>query len=386
MYFEQDQIDEILICQQCKQKLDEPLVLGCGAIVCLSCSYKYNKTYDCLICFTKHNVPSEGLPRCEPLVNLLSLQANEIFQGNDINELKQLLFEIEKKTSQIEFNLSNGVEKIKEHCIDLRSDVQLATELSIQKLNNFNDEFINRIDIYEQECIKAFKMNKEMNEKFINVVQELKSFNKKCKQFFKKNNSKIDGILDVKNVAQQCNKKADDNLNKLNELIFNNNILKFEKNILADFQLGSFFNDIPNMDSAILTQKQMAELMILCEFDKDQKWKSLYRASVDQFTAKNFHLKCDGNKDTLIVIKSTSGNIFGGYTKVDWSQVQSPGHKSDADAFLFSLVNEYKTPLLMKCCHSDNAVWCDNQCGPEFGIYSYIFIYVILFNFNIFIF
>ena len=52
----------------------------------------------------------------------------------------------------------------------------------------------------------------------------------------------------------------------------------------------------------------------------DYKWKLLYRASEHDYTAKSFHEYCDNvNGPTLIVIKSSEGWIFGGYTTQSWS-------------------------------------------------------------------
>ena len=44
----------------------------------------------------------------------------------------------------------------------------------------------------------------------------------------------------------------------------------------------------------------------------------MYRASRDGFSSKNFHSKCDNMESTLTVIKSESGNVFGGYTDKAW--------------------------------------------------------------------
>ena len=51
----------------------------------------------------------------------------------------------------------------------------------------------------------------------------------------------------------------------------------------------------------------------------DCKWKLLYRASEHGYTAESFHQYCDDKGPTLIVIKSSGGWIFGGYTTRSWS-------------------------------------------------------------------
>ena len=57
----------------------------------------------------------------------------------------------------------------------------------------------------------------------------------------------------------------------------------------------------------------------LREWSGDYKLKLLYRASEHDYTAKSFHDYCDNKGPTLIVIKSSGGWIFGGYTTQSWS-------------------------------------------------------------------
>jgi len=62
-------------------------------------------------------------------------------------------------------------------------------------------------------------------------------------------------------------------------------------------------------------QKQLLEL---CKFPIEQKWELIYKGSRDGFENSDFHAKCDGKLNTLTVIRTESGNIFGGFTKKEW--------------------------------------------------------------------
>ena len=57
---------------------------------------------------------------------------------------------------------------------------------------------------------------------------------------------------------------------------------------------------------------------ILQEWCGDYNWRLIFRASDNDYLAKSFHRCCDGRKPTLIVIKSSGGWIFGGYTTQSW--------------------------------------------------------------------
>ena len=55
----------------------------------------------------------------------------------------------------------------------------------------------------------------------------------------------------------------------------------------------------------------------------DYKWKLIYRASEHEYTVESFHEYCDNKGPTLIVVKSSGGWIFGGYTTRSWSGTYS---------------------------------------------------------------
>lgn len=50
-------------------------------------------------------------------------------------------------------------------------------------------------------------------------------------------------------------------------------------------------NNLLDRPSSILSIKQMAQLMKLCNFSLEQKWNLLYRASENGFLAEDFHRK-----------------------------------------------------------------------------------------------
>ena len=90
-----------------------------------------------------------------------------------------------------------------------------------------------------------------------------------------------------------------------------------------------------------------------------------YQASVDGFSAKNFHDYCDGLKHTLTIVKTTRGYIFGGYTDEAWNSHNE--YVKDPNAFIFSLINPSHSPQLIKCSEPDYAIYCGLNYGPSFG-------------------
>jgi hypothetical protein len=78
----------------------------------------------------------------------------------------------------------------------------------------------------------------------------------------------------------------------------------------------------------------------------------LWRDSRDDFRAPDFHVRCDGHAPTLTLIQDTKGNIFAGFTPVEWESPAWP-RKSKADpslkSFLFTLKNPHNFPAWNIC-------------------------------------
>jgi len=101
----------------------------------------------------------------------------------------------------------------------------------------------------------------------------------------------------------------------------------------------------------------------------NQKWRLIYQASVDGFDS--FHSKCDGVRNTLLIVKSNKNYIFGGYTTADWSSSKiNSGIKYDANAFLFSLVNEFNYPVKMKILWPENAIISNDYTYISFNEFT----------------
>jgi len=89
----------------------------------------------------------------------------------------------------------------------------------------------------------------------------------------------------------------------------------------------------------------------------------IYVASKDGDRAQDFHEKCDGKGPTVVIIKTTTGKIFGGYTDVSWNSGNQWGYSSTS--FLFRLrpaIGWYELKSADR-----NAVLNHGSLGPVFG-------------------
>ena len=98
------------------------------------------------------------------------------------------------------------------------------------------------------------------------------------------------------------------------------------------------------------------------------KWKLLYKATRDGFRGQDFHRLCDGQPQTMSIIKSKNGYIFGGYAHAAWNT--SNTYTNDPRAFLFTLVNPNSiqpTRYLVRGGGEEYAFYNSATYGPTFG-------------------
>jgi hypothetical protein len=108
---------------------------------------------------------------------------------------------------------------------------------------------------------------------------------------------------------------------------------------------------------------------ILAEFCEKQ-FSLLWRGSRDGFSANMFHSRCDGHANTLTVILDTDGNVFGGFTPVEWDLCGNFKADASLKSFLFTLKNPHNVParrFALKAEKQYMAIICFTDDGPQFG-------------------
>ena len=119
---------------------------------------------------------------------------------------------------------------------------------------------------------------------------------------------------------------------------------------------------LPRLDipSEILNNTQLKE--IHCHLPYFHQYVSLYRIfslSVDGSALKSFYKKCEGIKNSILVIKDDEGNVFGAYA----SDVFYPSSTfcGSRDSFLFTFYKEDKIYVYKATEINENYMYCDNE-------------------------
>ena len=120
--------------------------------------------------------------------------------------------------------------------------------------------------------------------------------------------------IQTKDISEESFKQFDDDTELLNDL----NAIHCDDSTIR-LKISRYYFKNPSeflSDTQLVNQQYDGKLR---EWIGDYKWKLLYRASEHDFTSKSFHGYCNNKGPTLIVIKSSEGWIFGGYTTQSWS-------------------------------------------------------------------
>ena len=188
-----------------------------------------------------------------------------------------------------------------------------------------------------KDLCKEINIIKEEKNKYLeeitNLKKELEAMKNNIKNMEEKNDKKINElkneIKELKNVIEQKKEEA--------KIVYNSSIMKE--------------NEFDIIKSAIESRKNK----------KVKGLRKLYQATIDGESQTQFHSKCDGISNTIIIIKSAGNRRFGGFTSESWNGTSS--YKDDITCFLFSLDKQKIYPIKS----NRKAICCSSNYGPVFG-------------------
>jgi len=169
-------------------------------------------------------------------------------------EFNLLLSELNKKVKQAEFDLMNGDFLIQTHCTEIRRQVQLAKETSIQKIEEQTEQLIDRINTFECESLDT--LLKTDKDQFISKLNEIKNENEKWNKHL--NEYKIDLEL-FDDLRNSLSKFAIEREN-INYLLFKSKLLEFKP--IENIDIGRLSTVvIDSFEHKICFTKHIEELM-----------------------------------------------------------------------------------------------------------------------------
>jgi len=138
----------------------------------------------------------------------------------------------------------------------------------------------------------------------------------------------------------------------------------FTKKIKSDLQFTKRFK---TFTGSTLVDEKCASILLSFLPPSPKGWECIYKGTKDGFQTTTFHTKCENKGETVTVIQSENGNIFGGYSPLPWANTNNYSH--DTRTFLFSLVNKNgKGPLKIGNNTTNKmSTYHATSYGPTFG-------------------
>ena len=245
---------------------------------------------------------------------LQNTQYNQDFQTNQVNETKQT---IQEQVLPIIYQQNNS-----------EQNINFNTQME-QQLQNYNEENINKMN----------EMKVETNENEVIQNEEEKNMREETLE----NNEVIDDNENGEEEAEEQNQEEDYEALYKNEygyIIFRNGILR------------GIIHRYSEIDEVI---SRIQDKLL-----KGAKFNLLYKAFSDGDKASVFHQKCDNHPLTLVLVETTEGVRFGGFSKQSWEGKCLK--KKDNDAFVFSI----DTGKCFDIKKNEPAIGCYPKFGPVF--------------------
>ena len=196
--------------------------------------------------------------------------------------------------------------------------------------------------------LKKEIMNKEQSyELLFQTVNQMKETIQKNKNDFEKRINSLEQSLKEEKQKNETLQKNFDELKKIIDGLMNSN--KIDSNIIkTKSQFELIYNRLNNQGTFI---------------NKNPKFNLVYRASRDGDDPKDYNNKCQGKKNTVCIIETKKGCIFGGYTEtvVD---INKGEYVKDPNAFVFS-INKMK--IYENIRKNEDAVDHCKNWGPIFN-------------------
>ena len=266
---------------------------------------------------------------------------------------KLLLINDEESLKKENITLDTTTNDYEENIKDM-NDLKQEIEKEIIKINNLYENINKEVGTFYKE--KQKKLKEEENsliEKLQNEVtkikEKLENFLSECNNIIKINERLSKGIKKMKEEKDNNMRKLlsyvstiSKNQKKVNLLLsqpISNLKISFEKE-KSNIKYEEYYFNSPNKLLSNLLNENDKQLLISWLPNRPSKISLLFDTTKDGDNFSTFHDKCDNKYPTLILIKSNTGYIFGGYVSSAWNC--NNNNINASNSFIFSLNQKAK--------------------------------------------
>lgn len=298
MFYEQNQLDNLLNCPCCKNRFDLPLMLPCcWKTICKRCTEKYTyknlESFKCPLCSKNQKLSRNGelsLPVNETLSKLLNIKPVDLLHADLYRKLGDLFKNIQSNLDELNFIEKHAQSNLDEFFSLIKNEIQNNTQHLIEQANKLKDRLISDLDYLKIKMLDTFKnlFSDQSNSKLLKFKHfcftQLNEWQTIVNMYDSNHaNSKLtENNLDLILKEAQC---LDSNLREknhfLNKTILNHKLVfnqKFETKHLLESFIGKFEldSDLSSFLNNKLSIKYLNDLIELEVIPIDDKLDPIY--------------------------------------------------------------------------------------------------------------
>ena len=110
------------------------------------------------------------------------------------------------------------------------------------------------------------------------------------------------------------------------------------------------------------TEEEFKELFSFISGNNERQFRLLYSPTFDANTKEDFHKNCDNKGSTIVLVETSNGRRFGGFTSLSWKS--NDQWVNDPSACIFSFDTHKKYKLLLP----EYSYYGGPGYGPHFGL------------------
>ena len=278
--------------------------------------------------FKEHNFNFELYEIEKKKLKLIAKEAEANNLKNEYYKYEQILELSTLKSSHQYFKMFDDYSKFKDNFIALcnskrvgiasfeNDTIKIKIDFALVENNIFTLE-LNKVEIKDKE-------------KELNNIKIIKNLNLRIEELEKNSKLKDEKILALEKELNELKLNKEKEINDIKDEIIQ---LKNNISLIKEECLPTFFKD-----SNILINNDDKKLISSWVPWKLRKTKLLFNSNIYGDSFSIFLKKSIGKYPTMVIIQTTKGGIFGGYTSKPWKEEQT----TDNNAIVFSLYTKKK--------------------------------------------
>ena len=250
MFYEHNQVEDLLICVNCNERYDIPLLLTCWKSICNQCVKKHQTGHrlNCPYCNLIHEVPKNGLPINEALNSLLKLKPVDMQRASLLRQITDLLKHLQNNINNLDNLESNVQSEIFDYFDLIKKEINKSAQNVIEQAIKQRDKLITELEYLKEQSLiyikDLFSKTGYFNETKLKFKHKSESFHQNLS---KSNESRLATMLDE---TKDMNVKLDEIQHYINDTLNNRKLVFNQPEPLSDNsligQLG--FNEIETID------------------------------------------------------------------------------------------------------------------------------------------